>query len=245
MNAEFQLKESDILFLDNHLLVVNKPPGILVQHDPNGGPNVEDAAKIWLKQHFQKPGNVFATATHRLDRPVGGLVIIARTSKALARMNAMFANREIKKLYLALVQGQPQNHEYLRHWIKNNEAKNKVWTYTYPRGDARQADLAYWQMARQKDVSLLIVRLFTGRHHQIRAQLSFSGFPILGDSKYGQKHPDLPGPALFSYAVYFAHPVSQQPVLLQAPIPDYGPWIGFSAPEPPSLEMALQAALPQ
>lgn len=239
----FQLDKSHIIYLDNHLLVVNKPAGILVQHDKDGSPNLEDAAKDWLKKEFNKPGNVFATATHRLDRPVGGLVIIARTSKALARMNAIFAGRGIKKIYLALVEGKPEPVKHLRHWIKNNEGKNKVWTYTYERGDARQADLKYWQLQYQSEVSMLIIRLFTGRHHQIRAQLSFDKTPIAGDSKYGRKNPNLDSPALFSYAISFEHPVSQEIISLKAPLPKSGLWAKFNTPSESVLQEALNAEL--
>lgn len=242
---DFTLQDKDIIFLDNHLLVINKPAGILVQHDPEGGPNIEDAAKVWLKHKFNKPGNVFATATHRLDRPVSGLVILARTSKALARMNSLFAGRAIQKIYLALVSGKPENQKHLRHWIKNNESKNKVWTYTYERGDARQADLTYWLCQANGNHSLLLVRLFTGRHHQIRAQLAFEKIPILGDTKYGMRDPEIPTPALLSYAVSFEHPVTHNEIQLKAPLPKDGPWKKFSEPDEEQLKLAFQENLPQ
>jgi 23S rRNA pseudouridine1911/1915/1917 synthase len=228
--------------LDNHILVLNKPAGILVQTDKNGDPSIEDAAKDWLRQKFQKPGNVFATAVHRLDRPVGGLVVIARTSKALVRMNAQFQTREIRKIYLALVEGKPESFKWLRHWIKKNEAINKVWTYTYERGDAKQADLAYWQISKVYEVSMLLVRLYSGRHHQIRAQLALDKNPILGDLKYGSKRNDAENISLFSYALEFEHPVSKELIRLTAKLPGNGPWKQFSAPTKEQLDEAF--ALP-
>ena len=241
----FQLKEDDILFLDNHLLVVRKPAGVLVQPDENGSPNLEDAAKDWIRARFGKEGNVFATATHRLDRPVGGLVIIARTSKALARMNQMFAERHIKKVYLAIVEGKPEMEKHLRHWIKKNEQTNKVWTYTYERGDARQADLKYWHAASMKERALVCVRLFTGRHHQIRAQLALDGIAITGDSKYGKRSADTDQPALYSYAVQFVHPVTRQDTIIKAPLPKAGIWQNFPDLSADILDKALSASLNQ
>ena len=240
IGGNYQIREEDVVFLDNHLLVVNKPAGILVQPDKDGSDSVEDAAKIWLKQKFDKPGNVFATVCHRLDRPVSGLVVIARTSKALARMNTIFQGREIKKVYLAVVDGQPEQWKWLRHWIKKNEITNKVWTYTYPRGDAKQADLCYWHVQGEKEKSMVLVRLFTGRHHQIRAQLGLEKLPILGDLKYGKKSPTDPTVCLCSYAMEFAHPVSGETLRIVGAIPEWGSWRGFSAPDAQAMETAFQ-----
>lgn len=231
------------MYLDNHLLVVNKPPGVLVQMDKEGNPSIEEAARNYLKDKFQKPGNVFATASHRLDRPVGGLVVIARTSKALARMNQMFQTREIRKVYLALVEGQPKAFEHLRHWIKKNEGLNKVWTYTYERGDAKQADLAYWDLEGIENQHLLMVRLFTGRHHQIRAQLSLAGFPILGDSKYGVRKQSAEDICLYSYALEFQHPVSKENLQLVAPFPERGNWNHFRVPARENVQRAFKQEL--
>lgn len=237
--AVFTLKEEDVVYLDNHLLVVNKPPGVVVQTDKMGNQALEDAARDFLKAKFQKPGNVFATATHRLDRPVGGLVVIARTSKALVRMNAMFQSREIKKIYLALVEGKPAVHKWLRNWIKRNDVTNKVWTYTYPRGDAKQADLAYWHLSGIQDKSMLMVRLFSGRHHQIRAQLALDKTPILGDVKYGSKNPIGQDICLFSYALEFVHPVSKETIRLVAAMPSSGLWSSHSEPSENQLNEAF------
>jgi 23S rRNA pseudouridine1911/1915/1917 synthase len=235
----YTLTDRDIVYLDNHLMVINKPPGILVQIDKNGTPSIEDAAKKYLKEKFQKPGNVFATAVHRLDRPVGGLVIIARTSKALVRMNMMFQTREISKIYLALVEGKPETYKWLRHWIKKNEVTNKVWTYTYERGDAKQADLAYWQIAKDEVTSMVLVRLFSGRHHQIRAQLAMDKIPIIGDAKYGAKQNREEDVALFSYAIEFFHPVTKELTRIVADLPTYGRWRQFSAPSVEQMDDAF------
>jgi 23S rRNA pseudouridine1911/1915/1917 synthase len=239
LDLDFILRDEDVVYLDNHLLVVNKPPGVLVQTDKDGSPSIEDAARVWLKKKFDKPGNVFATAAHRLDRPVGGLVVIARTSKALVRMNTLFQTREIRKVYLALVEGKPEQHKRLRHWIKKTEAVNKVWTYTYPRGDAKQADLAYWQVAKLDEFSLLMVRLFSGRHHQIRAQLAMEKLPILGDIKYGKRKIREGEVCLYSYGLEFVHPVTKEPMRLKGRIPSAGPWKNFSAPDAAMLENAF------
>ena len=241
--TSFELTESDIVFLDNHLLIVRKPAGILVQADKADSLNLEDAAKSYLKKKFDKPGNVFATATHRLDQPVGGLVILARTSKSLARMNQLFAERKIEKIYLALVEGKPEMQKHLRHWIKKNEVTNKVWTYTYPRGDAKQADLSYWQTAADKGISMLCVRLFTGRHHQIRAQLALDKTPIVGDSKYGKKSELVETMALFSFAAAFEHPVTKERMLVKTEIPNTKIWRGFSAPDAAMLDIAFAAEI--
>jgi 23S rRNA pseudouridine1911/1915/1917 synthase len=244
MATPFGLDASHIVYLDNHLLVVNKPAGILVQPDREGNPSVEEAAREWLREKFQKPGNVFATAAHRLDRPVSGLVVLARTSKSLARMNALFQSRAIRKVYLCLTGGLPEDFIFLRHWIKKNEETNKVRTYTYARGDARQADLAYWCVEKQGPHSLLMVRLFTGRHHQIRAQLSASGLPIVGDSKYGIRGLPQDAVCLYSYGLSFTHPVSGQELLLKGNLPVTGSWEGFSEPGSDALERAFQLVPP-
>jgi 23S rRNA pseudouridine1911/1915/1917 synthase len=244
VNQNFFLKEPDVVYLDNHLLVVNKPPGLLVQPDKEGSASLEEAAKSWLKQKFNKPGNVFATACHRLDRPVGGLVVLARTSKALARMNALFQGRDIRKVYLAVVSGKPEQKGSLRHWIKKNEATNKVRVYTYERGDAKQADLSYQHLQTNGEKSLLMVRLFTGRHHQIRAQLGFSGLPILGDSKYGQAGGPDASVSLYSYAMEFVHPVSGEWLRVGGKMPDSGFWAGFLKPDEASLNAAFAEAGP-
>ena len=238
---EYKISDSEVVYLDNHLIVINKPAGVLAQTDKDGNKSIEDAAKDWLRKKFNKPGNVFATATHRLDRPVAGLVIIARTSKALVRMNEIFSLRKIQKIYLAIVAGKPETETYLRHWIKKNEATNKVWTYTYERGDAKQADLKYWLLSYQGTHSLIMVRLFTGRHHQIRAQLALHGTCIAGDLKYGSKSLLATNPLLYSFAVRFEHPVTKEIKTIKAVYPKDLVWAGFPEPNAEDLELAFLA----
>lgn len=230
-NHDFILRDEDVVYLDNHLLIANKPAGLLVQPDKEGSPSLEESVRQWLKHKFNKPGNVFASACHRLDRPVSGLVVLARTSKALARMNALFQARNIRKLYLAVVAGFPEEGASLRNWIKKNEATNKVRVYTYPRGDARQADLYYQLLHVVGGRSLLLVRLFTGRHHQIRAQLGFSKLPILGDAKYGQLSAADESLCLCSYAMEFVHPVSGERLRVIGKMPFSGSWAGMRPPD--------------
>jgi 23S rRNA pseudouridine1911/1915/1917 synthase len=241
----YLLNDSEVMFLDNHLLVVNKPPGLLVQVDKDGNPCLEQAAKAFLKVKFDKPGNVFATATHRLDRPVGGLVVLARTSKSLVRMNHLFQNKGIRKVYLAVVEGKPKQFAFLRHWIKKNEVVNKVWTYTYPRGDAKQADLAYFHLASEGDRHLVMVRLFTGRHHQIRAQLAMDGIPICGDVKYGSGKNLGNSVCLYSYGLEFEHPVSHQLTRIAGVFPSEGLWKAFSPPDAAILDQAMGLVCPE
>lgn len=240
--VSFEITEENVVFMDNHLLIVNKPHGLLVHPDKEGNDSLEDAAKEYIRKKFNKTGNVFATAAHRLDRPVAGLVIIARTSKALARMNALFAERKIAKVYLAVVEGKPEPEKHLRHWIKKNEQTNKVWTYTYERGDARQADLKYWLVGKKGDHSLLLVRLFTGRHHQIRAQLGLEKIPIAGDVKYGNPKEGKLDISLFSYACRFVHPVTKLEVTFAIDKPG-GIFREFPIPDQLQLEEALTAEL--
>lgn len=235
----FELKDEHILYLDNHLLVVHKPAGVLAQADKSDSVSIEDAAKAWLKIRFNKPGNVFAAVAHRLDRPVAGLVILARTSKALARMQGQFALRKIKKIYLALVSGNPPDQVHLRHWIKKRQETNKVFTYTYPRNDAQQADLYFWKAAQQAKCSMLLVRLFTGRHHQIRAQLGLEKYPIIGDVKYGDTSGLAGQPQLLSYATRFEHPVSGEELTLNTRFPTENEWRHFQQPDRFLLEMAF------
>lgn len=238
----YEIKESDVLFMDNHLLVVHKPHGLLVHPDKEGNASLEDAAKEYIRQKFGKTGNVFATAAHRLDRPVAGLVIIARTSKALARMSTLFAERKIAKVYLAVVEGNPEPEKHLRHWIKKNEQTNRVWAYTYERGDARQADLTYWYLSKKGNYSLLMVRLFTGRHHQIRAQLGLEKIPIVGDVKYGNDDARL-DISLLSYACRFVHPVTKVELTFRVQnLP--GIFADFQVPDEEQLEKAFAAANP-
>lgn len=213
--------QKDILYEDNHLLVVNKHAGDAVQPDPTGCPNLETQIKAFLKSRDDKEGNVFLGVVHRIDRPVSGAVVFAKTSKALARLNQMLREGAISKTYWAITEQMPQPEEgELRHWIERDGRTNRSHVYNSPRGDAKEARLRYRLVCRSDRYSLVEVALLTGRHHQIRAQLSKTGCPIKGDLKYGARrsNPD-GGIALHSRCVAFEHPVRREPLAVTAPVP--------------------------
>ncbi|MBO5685194.1 MAG: RNA pseudouridine synthase, partial [Alistipes sp.] len=198
----------DILYEDNHLLVVNKHSGDLVQPDPSGESALEDQIKEYIRQRDAKPGRVFLGVVHRIDRPVSGAVLFAKTSKALTRLNEMIREGEIKKTYWALVEQRPEAERgELRHYILRDGRTNRSKAYAKPKADAKEARLNYEMIGAGTNYTLLEVELLTGRHHQIRAQLSAIGCPIRGDLKYGAKR-SLPngGISLHSRRVAFDHP---------------------------------------
>ena len=211
----------DILYEDNHLLVVNKHSGDLVQPDPSGESALEDQIKAYIKLRDAKPGRVFLGVVHRIDRPVSGAVVFAKTSKALVRLNEMIREGEIKKYYWALVENRPQAEEgSLKHYILRDGRTNRSKAYLQPKADAKEARLNYVMKGAGTHYTLLEVELLTGRHHQIRAQLSKIGCPIKGDLKYGAKrsNPD-GGISLHSREVSFEHPVRREPLTITAPTP--------------------------
>jgi 23S rRNA pseudouridine1911/1915/1917 synthase len=220
----------EVVYEDNHLLGVNKHSGLLVQGDKTGDQTLADFVKDWLKHTYQKPGNVFCGIIHRIDRPVSGLVIVAKTSKGLERMNALFRDRKVEKVYLAVVEGQPAQPEgRLVHWLLKDPEANKSTAYLRAVPNALEAVLSY-QLACpvRKGYSLLMVKPTTGRPHQIRVQLASMGTPIAGDLKYGSKQalPDQ-SIALHAFRAAFVHPVKQEAIQLQAPVPEQSPWILF------------------
>ena len=218
-----------VLYEDNHLIVVNKSVSEIVQGDKTGDTPLCDTLKQWLKEKYAKPGNVFVGVTHRLDRPVSGAVVFAKTSKALARLNEMFRKGEVRKSYWAIVQQAPEREaDELTHYLVRNEKLNKSVAYDAPRPDAKQAVLAYRTVARGDKYTLLEVELKTGRHHQIRCQLAKIGSPIKGDLKYGARrsNPD-GGISLHARRVTFVHPVSKQLIDIVAPVPDDPLWRYF------------------
>lgn len=217
----------NVLYEDNHLLIVNKAPGEIVQGDKTGDEPLVDTLKRWLKEKYNKPGNVFLGLPHRLDRPVGGVVVFAKTSKALARLNEMFRNRaEVKKTYWAITRNRPKEPEgRLVGYIKSVEKSNKSFVYDQPRDGAKEAILSYRQIAESDRYHLLEVNLETGRKHQIRAQLSHMGCPVKGDLKYGDKRSNPDGSiSLLARKIEFKHPVSKQPICVTAPVPDDNLW---------------------
>ncbi|RRD62962.1 RluA family pseudouridine synthase [Tannerella forsythia] len=217
----------EVIYEDNHLIAVNKNGHELVQGDKTGDASLADLLKTWLKEKYAKPGNVFVGVTHRLDRPVTGVVVFAKTSKALARMNELFRTGEIKKTYWAIVRNRPPAIEQeLTHWLVRNEKQNKSYVCApSQKPDARKAVLHYRLLAQSEHYYLLEIDLKTGRHHQIRCQLAAIGCPIRGDLKYGagRSNPD-GGISLHARRVSFVHPVSKQPVDIVAPVPDEPLW---------------------
>lgn len=211
----------DIIYEDNHLLVVNKHCGDLVQPDPSGESALEDQIKAYIKVRDAKPGRVFLGVVHRIDRPVSGAVVFAKTSKALVRLNEMIRGGEIRKYYWALVENRPEAESgSLKHYILRDGRTNRSKAYAQPKADAKEARLNYTMQGAGTHYTLLEVELLTGRHHQIRAQLSAIGCPIRGDLKYGAKR-SIPGGgiSLHSRRVCFDHPVRHEAVEVTAPVP--------------------------
>ena len=211
----------DILYEDNHLLVVNKHAGDLVQPDPSGESALEDQIKAYIKQRDAKPGAVFLGVVHRIDRPVSGAVVFAKTSKALVRLNEMIRTGQIRKTYWALTEQTPDPEAgELCHYILRDGRTNRSRAYDAPKGDARLARLRYATLGVGTHYTLVEVELLTGRHHQIRAQLSKIGCPIRGDLKYGARRSQPGGGiSLHSRRVEFEHPVRREPVSVTAPVP--------------------------
>ncbi|MDR0758147.1 MAG: RluA family pseudouridine synthase [Tannerella sp.] len=216
----------EIIYEDNHLIAVNKNCHEIVQGDKTGDSPLSGEVSAWLKKKYNKSGNVFTGVTHRLDRPVTGIVLFAKTSKALARMNEKFRLGEVKKIYWAVVKNAPPHLEdELVHWLIRNEKQNKSYVCDAERPDAKKAVMRYRLIARSERYHLLEVDLKTGRHHQIRCQLAHIGLPVKGDLKYGAKrsNPD-GGICLHARQISFEHPVSRLPVEIIAPVPEDNLW---------------------
>lgn len=213
--------KDQILYEDNHLLVINKKAGQLVQGDKTGDESLLDSIKYFIKIRDEKPGNVFLGLVHRIDRPTSGLVIYAKTSKALSRLTQMVKNREIRKTYWALVPKEviPQS-QRLVHFLKKNEKNNKAIVFPRETEGAKEAILSYSVLKILDNYQLLEIDLETGRHHQIRAQLSKIGVPIKGDLKYGapRSNPD-GGISLHARKLEFVHPVTKENIEIVAPVP--------------------------
>ena len=236
---EFKDLESRILHEDNHLLIFNKKVGEIVQGDKTGDRPLSEMVKDYLKEKYQKPGNVFLGVAHRLDRPVSGLVVFARTSKALTRLNKMFAEGKVHKTYWAIspLQTSPYKgglpsspslqtgYSTITHWLVRNERQNKSYAYDHEVPLSKKAVLRYRVIGRGDRYQLLEVELLTGRHHQIRCQLAAIGCPIKGDLKYGARRSNPDGSiSLLSHHVEFIHPVSQELISLDSPVPDDSLW---------------------
>lgn len=213
----------DLLYEDNHLIVVNKSAGEITQGDKTGDETLPDRLKAYLKEKYNKPGNVFLGVIHRLDRPTSGIVIFAKTSKALARMNELFRKDQVKKVYHAIVEAPPSVPEgELRHFLRKNEQQNKSYIVARGTPGAKEAILRYRTLTSGDRYTLLEIELETGRHHQIRAQLSAIGCTIRGDLKYGAKR-SLPDGSISLHArsIAFCHPISKETIRITAPYPKH------------------------
>ena len=215
-----------ILHEDNHLIVVNKRVGDIVQGDKTGDKPLSEIVKEYIKEKYNKPGEVFLGVVHRLDRPTTGIVAFARTSKALSRMNELFSNRETQKTYWAVVKNKPEkSNDKLVHYLKRNEKNNTSKAHLKEVPDSKLASLEYQIIKELTNYSALEIQLYTGRHHQIRAQLAAIGSPIKGDLKYGfdRSNPD-GGIHLHARKLHFVHPVSKESITIVAPTPDDVIW---------------------
>ena len=240
--------QPQVLYEDNHLIIINKKPGEIVQGDKTGDVPLSEKIKLYLKEKYHKPGKVYLGVTHRLDRPVSGAVIFARTSKALARMNELMKTREVRKVYWAICPGsrmpeagsrKPANGQrltaydqlpatdwiHLTHYLKKNESQNKSYVFDHPGEGRLKAELKYRKIASGDRYDLLEIELLTGRHHQIRAQLAAIGLPVRGDLKYGAPRSNPDGSiSLHARMVEFVHPVKKETIIITAPVPPERLW---------------------
>ena len=220
-----------VVYEDNHIIIVNKAAGELVQGDRTGDEPLVETVKRWIKEKYAKPGNVFCGVTHRIDRPTMGLVVLARTSKGLSRMNELFRRGDVHKTYWAIVKNCPaQPAGTLTHWLTSVERNNKTYASPTQKAGSTKAVLNYRVLASGERYHLLEVELITGRKHQIRCQLAAIGCPIKGDLKYGAERSNPDGSiSLQSHRISFVHPVSGKTVDVTAPVPDDPLWQALAA----------------
>ncbi len=219
----------DVIYEDNHLIAVNKPAGVLVQRDATTDMSMSDLVKKYIKKKYDKPGDVFLGTIHRIDRPVSGVTIYARTSKALSRMNELWRTKQVKKTYIALSHKNPENFSgTLVHYISKNEQKNKVNVYDKVRNGAKKSETKYELLSRINNVFAFKVEPITGRSHQIRAQFSRMGCPLVGDLKYGASEAlNDKSVGLHAYSIEFVHPVKKEEIKITAPPIKRPPWNFF------------------
>lgn len=215
-----------VVYEDNHIIIVSKRSGEIVQGDKTGDRTLADDVKQYIKEKYAKPGNVFLGVVHRLDRPVWGLVVFAKTSKALSRLNDMFRTGDVHKTYWAITQNCPAEPEAtLTDWIRRNEKQNKSYAYDREVPNSKKAMLHYKVIGRSDNYTLVEVNLMTGRHHQIRCQLANIGCPIKGDLKYGARRSNPDGSiSLLARRIEFVHPVSKEHITVEAQLPDDKLW---------------------
>ena len=225
------MNDLTILYEDNHIIVVLKPQGVPSCGDESGDDSLLEAVRRYVKVTYDKPGNVYIGLIHRLDRPTGGVMVFAKTSKALARLNEMFKNGDVHKTYWAIVKNCPQETEAtLEHYLVRNEKQNKSYAYDREKPGSKKAILHYKLIGHSENYFLLEVDLKTGRHHQIRCQLAKIGCPIKGDLKYGFPRSNPDGSiCLHARRVSFIHPVSKELIELEAPLPEGNLWNGFQS----------------
>ncbi len=220
---------NSILYEDNHIIAVNKKPSEIVQGDKTGDTPLSEDVKQYIKEKYEKPGDVFIGTVHRIDRPVSGIVLFAKTSKALSRLNEMFRGKEIQKTYWAVVKNKPaMKNAHLIHYLKKNEVKNQSKAYNTEQPGTLKSELEYTVVCSLDNYHLLEVKPFTGRHHQIRVQLSSIGSPIKGDVKYGFNRTNKDASIhLHARKVEFIHPVKKEMVVITAPPPNEVIWNEF------------------
>jgi len=215
-----------VLYEDNHLIIINKRPGDIVQGDKTGDEPLSEVVKNYIKEKYQKPGNVYLGVTHRLDRPTSGIVIFTKTSKALSRMNKMFAGKKVQKTYWAIVKNPPPKQTgTLIHWLRKNPKNNKSTAFNSETADSKKAILHYTILKSLDNYYLLEIELETGRHHQIRSQLAVIGSPIKGDLKYGFNRSNMDGSIhLHAQKIEFIHPVKNSDICITALPPSDAIW---------------------
>ncbi len=225
-STDLKLKKSEILFEDNHLIIINKKPGILVQGDITGDISLIEITKDYIKNKYKKKGNVFLGLVNRIDRPTSGIVIFAKTSKALSRMNEILRNREIQKIYWLIISNKfASNNGKIEGWFRKNSKQNKSYFFESQVTNSKFGSLSYKKLKTIDNYCLVEVELITGRHHQIRCSFSELGYPIQGDLKYGSKRSNKDGGIyLHSRRLEFIHPVSKNKILLEADTPRTGLW---------------------
>lgn len=216
----------EVVYEDNHLIAVNKKSGVLVQGDTTGDTPLSEYVKLYLKAKYNKPGNVFAGVIHRLDRPVSGLTLLAKTSKALERMNEQFREKQTQKIYHALVKNEPPHPEgKLVHWLTKDSKKNISKAHQQEVPESKKCELTYKIIRTLDNYFLLEVQPISGRSHQIRCQLAAMGCPIKGDLKYKFPRSNADGGiSLHAYALHFIHPISKEQVSIHAPYPENSSW---------------------
>jgi len=219
----------EILYEDNHLIAVNKRSSDLSQGDKTGDTSLDTEVKKYIAEKYKKPGDVFLGVVHRLDRPVSGVILYARTSKALSRLNEMFRSTEVKKTYLAIVKERPpEDQATIKHFLKKNELQNKSYVYDNEVKGSKEASLTYRVAGRSERYYILEIQLHSGRHHQIRAQLARIGCPVKGDLKYGFPRSNEDGSiSLMARRLEFIHPVKKEKIVITAPFPKGDIWKEF------------------